>query len=95
MRGGGKGGRRGGPGTNLCQITMAHLHLAKIELAIQHLRLGLRESITINLLGNAFLITDSTCCEGCYSLVTVQVSAPNLDKHICRSRQCQVCKVRI
>ena len=82
-----------GAGTNSCFPKVTHLHLAKIKVLIQHFSLGLRESIAVDLLGDALLVTDSTCCEGCNGLVTIQVSASYLDDHMCRSARIQRYKV--
>ena len=88
-----EGGVGRGAGSNPRFSKVTHLHFAKIKVFIQGLGLGLRESITVNLLGDALLVTDSTCCEGCNGLVTIQVSAPNLHKHLCTSEPTQGCKV--
>ena len=72
---------QGGPEDNASHRSrVSHLHLAQIKVLIQGLVLGLWEGFTVNLLRDTLLVADSTGCEGGNSLVTVQVSTPNLEQ---------------
>ena len=65
---------------------MTHLHLVEIEFLVQHLGLGFRKCIAVNLLGDTLLVAHSACRESCHSLIAIQVSTPNLNKHMRKVR---------
>lgn len=77
-----------------------YLKLAEVKILIQCFWLGLRESVSVNLLRDALLVTDGTCSECLDGFVVIQVSTPNLCEHnrsglAAEVRQCQLLNLLI
>lgn len=62
------------------QSKAMYLHLAKIKVLVERLRLRLRKSVSVDLLRDTLLVAHGACCEGRNGLVVEQVSTSNLQR---------------